>query len=572
MEESVHGGNLTENFLNGIFFTNAAFLVEYFYISKDSLAAIRSEDVVGRSIFDVFPELSDCTCAIDEDVIRQLEYDGSPIFVRVIHDVSQKADGTPESTYIFIVYDSRVISLASELDNTKRVLAELQEIIENSFDGILVTDGKGNVLLMNDSYVRNTNLQREELMGHNMREFINPVWMKDSVALMVIEQRRAISMHHTTRHGKNIMVTGVPIFDEKERIKKVVLNSRDISEIYELREELSKAKEMERLFFDASREPDDLVSPGMGEIVAADQKTRQLFQIGEKIANFNTTVLITGESGAGKDVLANFIHKSSALRSANPFIAVNCGAIPENLMESELFGYEEGAFTGAVRGGKVGLIEAAEGGTLFLDEISELDLNLQVKLLRALETTSIMRLGSQKIIPVDFRVIAATNKDLKEQVAAGLFREDLYYRLSVIGIEIPPLRERPKDIDMLTIRFLRHYNKLYGLDKKITYEVLKMLEEYPWPGNIRELKNVIENMVVLSNNEYLQLDDLPWISGDLARRAEEKRGGTLQEQMEAYEREVLRNAQRKYGSSRKMAEALEVDQSTIIRKMKKLKI
>jgi PAS domain S-box-containing protein len=255
----------------------------------------------------------------------------------------------------------------SQSGRTEQLMEELQEIIEGSFDGILVTDGDANVLLVNQSYVRNTDIQKEELIGHNMREFINPIWMKNSVALIAIEQRQPASMHHTTRHGKNIMVTGTPIFDKNGKVKKVVINSRDISEIYELREELSKAREMEKIYFRQLNEED---AQGQGEskedgIVIADAKMQEIFSLAKKISNFNTTVLISGESGAGKEVLANYIHHESALRREKPFIAVNCGAIPESLLESELFGFMEGAFTGAAKEDARGLSRQPAGGRCF---------------------------------------------------------------------------------------------------------------------------------------------------------------------------------------------------------------
>ncbi len=220
--------------------------------------------------------------------------------------------------------------------------------------------------------------------------------------------------------------------------------------------------------------------------------------------------MITGESGVGKEVVANFIHLENSLKKNKPFVAVNCGAIPENLLETELFGYCDGAFTGALKGGKNGLFEAANGGTLFLDEIGEMSLNLQVKLLRALETRTITRVGAANAIPVDIRVIAATNKNLSQCVANGTFRDDLYYRLNVVSLEIPPLRARTADIAPLALKFIHKFNRLYGQNKKFTYEVMKEMENYPWPGSIRQLKNVIENMVVVSNNEFLQINDLPW--------------------------------------------------------------
>jgi PAS domain S-box-containing protein len=443
---------------------------------------------------------------------------------------------------------------------------ELQEIIEGSFDGILVTDADANVLFVNQSYVRNTGIRKEDLIGHNMRELINPVWMKNSVALLVAEQRRPMSMHHTTQNGKNIMVTGTPIFDREGRVKKIVINSRDISEIYELREELSKAREMERIYFRQMIEDE---TGADNNLVIADAKMQEIFSLARRISNFNTTILISGESGVGKDVLAKYIHSESGLRREQPFVAVNCGAIPENLLESELFGYLEGAFTGAAKGGRPGLIEAANKGTLFLDEIGEMSMGLQVKFLRALEIRAVTRIGAQTQIPVDIRVVAATHRNLKTLVEDGLFREDLYYRLNVVSIEVPPLRERRDDVPVLALKFLRLFNKQYGQDKKITFEVMKEMESYDWPGNVRQLKNVIESMVVVSCNEYLQLNDLPWNKDTPPAEAREEES-SLRAQLALAERRILSEAKRVYGSSRRMAEALRVDQSTVVRRMKRL--
>ncbi len=451
--------------------------------------------------------------------------------------------------------------------NKDKSLEELQEIIEGSFDGIMVTDGDGKVLLVNQSYVRNTNIQKDELLGHNVRELINPVWMKNSVVLLAIEQGRPVTMHHTTRHGKNIIVTGTPIFQEDGTIKRVVVNTRDMSEIYALKEELDDARKMERIYFDQLNAEKSGESHG---IVVINRVMEEIFSLAKKVGDFNTTILISGESGVGKDVLARFIHDNSMLRRNKPFIAVNCGSIPESLLESELFGYAEGAFTGAAKGGKEGLIEAANGGTLLLDEIGEMSLNLQVKLLRALESRTINRVGSTEYIPVDIRVIAASNKDLREMVASGDFREDLYYRLNVITIDIPPLRERKEEIMPLALGFLNQFNKQYGQNKRLTYEVLEELKMNSWKGNIRQLKNVIENMVVVSNNEYLQISDLPWFRDtkreDPCSPGESK---SFKELVDDYEKFILERAKSQYGSSRKMSKALKIDQSTIIRKLKK---
>ena len=451
---------------------------------------------------------------------------------------------------------------------TNRELATMEDVIKGSFDGILVSDGDGNVLMMNDSYVRHTGITREELLYKNVRDLINPTWMKKSVVLLAIEQGKAVSLNHTTRNARNIMVTGTPIFNEDGSIKMVVVNTRDISEIYELREELLKAKEMEKYYLNQIN--GQKISAGKEEIVLANAKMQEIYALARKVAVFDTTVLITGESGVGKELVARYLHEQNPIRNEKPFIEVNCGAIPENLLESELFGYEEGAFTGANKGGKAGLFEAANGGTIFLDEMGEMSLNLQVKLLRALEDRTIMRVGASKAISVDTRVIAATNAKLQEKIEQGTFREDLYYRLNVINIEIPPLRERIDEIAPLALKFINEFNMKYGQEKKMTYEIIKEFEAYPWKGNIRQLKNVIENMIVLSNGDYLQLRDIPWLADTYERiLINSKKDESMAEILARVEKHILEEAKERYGSTRKMAEALSMDQSTVVRKQKK---
>lgn len=464
--------------------------------------------------------------------------------------------------------------MKNELQEAKEYMADMQEIIEGSFDGILVTDGEGTVLLVNQSYVRHTDIQKEELLGRNVRELINPVWMKNSVALLAIEQRQPVSMHHTTRNNKSIMVTGTPIFDNNGAIKRVVVNTRDISEIYALREELLKAKEMERIYFDQMNNRDIQEPPGLSawsdDIVISNPKMREIYSLAKKVCNFNAPILISGESGVGKEMLAKFMHRESAIRKNKPLVAVNCGAIPENLLESELFGYTEGSFTGASKGGKQGLFQAADGGTLLLDEIGEMSQNLQVKLLRVLETRTVTKIGSTEPIPIDISLIAMTNKNLEELVQEGTFREDLYYRLNVINFVLPPLRDRSEEILPLSLRFLNQFNKQYGQTKSLTYEVVQEMIDYPWPGNTRQLKNVIENMVVLSNNEYLQLNDLPWLADQGHHdTSSEKEKKSLHDMLDGYEKSILERLKSKGLSSREIACELHVDQSTIVRKLQK---
>ena len=336
------------------------------------------------------------------------------------------------------------------------------------------------------------------------------------------------------------------------------------------------AKKREQLYTDryAYYNDDDLEKDG--GIVAASKSMRDVLTLAEKVAPFQATVLILGDSGAGKEEVAKFVHRHS-MRSDKPFIAINCGAIPFELLESELFGYEKGAFTGAMQMGKKGLIEAAEGGTIFLDEIGETSLDFQVKLLRFLETKEVRKVGGLESKTVDVRVIAATNKNLAEMAQEGTFREDLYYRLNVVQINIPSLSKRVDDIMPLANLFINRYNKKYCQHKLLTYDVIKELEAHEWTGNVRQLKNVIENMVIVSNNEYLQTEDLPW-EPKVTEKGEVDRlvkdivdidSLTLAEATEELEKTILRRAKETCHSTREMANKLDVNQSTIVRKLQK---
>lgn len=460
--------------------------------------------------------------------------------------------------------------------NEKEIIRELEEILEGSFDGILVTDAQGKVLYANSSYERVAEIKRSEMEGKYMKDLINPVWMPNSVAYLVAEQKRPVSKRQIVKSGRHIMVTGRPVFSKRGEIKKIVINARDITEIYELTEELQRSKEMGKMYMEHYPELPGCDSQGKHRVLAVSKRMQNVLSLARKAANFQATVLILGESGVGKEEVAKYIHGNS-LRRDKPFIVLNCGAIPENLLESELFGYEKGAFTGAMQSGKEGLLEAADGGTVFLDEIGETSLDFQVKLLRFLETREVRRIGSLETKNVDVRIIAATNRNLAYMVEEGSFREDLYYRLNVVQINVPPLRKRVDDIMPLASLFLRRYNKQYNQEKQLTYDVVKKLEKYPWTGNVRQLKNVIENMVVVSNNDYLQTEDLPWEiqeKQDPARQMigtvmENSDNMTLSEATEALEKLILQRARETCKTTRDIAEKLQINQSTVVRKLQK---
>lgn len=312
--------------------------------------------------------------------------------------------------------------------------------------------------------------------------------------------------------------------------------------------------------------------PPKNAIIAYSVEMGKVLQLATKVAPVSTTILIMGESGVGKEVVARFIHNAS-LRRNGPFVTINCGAIPENLLESELFGYEEGAFTGAKREGKPGMIEIASSGTLFLDEISDLPLDLQVKLLQVIQERRLIRVGGIKPIEVDIRIIAATNRDLPKMVQEGQFRADLFYRLNVVPIVIPPLRDRRDDIIPLIYHFLAKHNNAHGYDKTISRETRELLTRYSWPGNVRELENLIERLVVTVEGEEITVEDLPLHIKDehLTHDSKVIVEGVipLREAVEEVERQLIRHAQKEHETTYEMAEALGVNQSTIVRKLKK---
>lgn len=555
---------------NAIIVTDNNLCIKFFNIAAEELTGISKKDAIDNCLYSILPQISEIMNKEDFNKnISILPINGKDFHMKVFI-VKDKDD---VNFTVFLMHDtSEEVKLSLELEKNHYIIQELEDIVEGSFDGVLVTDGEGNVILVNKSYERVTGITKEEMIGKNMKELINPIWMKNSVVFLVMEKKSAISLHHTTRTGKNIIVTGTPIIDKNGDISKVVVNARDITEIYELREELLKSRKMELFYLKNVSDADYKIAGGGGIVVVSDIM-KDLFNLVNKVSTFDTTILILGESGVGKDVIAKYIHENS-IRREKPFIVINCGAIPEQLLESELFGYEGGAFTGASKEGKIGLFEAAEGGVLFLDEIGEMSLNLQVKLLNVLESRQITRVGSIKPVSVDVRIIAATNRNLKNDINSGSFREDLYYRINVIQINIPPLRDRIQDIAPLSLYFLKIYNQKYGQDKKLTYDIINEFENYNWTGNIRELKNTMENMVIVSNNEFLQLNDLPWHNKDekenkLNQTSQQKDSMSLNKAVEMTEKQILIRAKKEYKTTREIAEAVGINQSTVVRKLRK---
>jgi len=388
---------------------------------------------------------------------------------------------------------------------------------------------------------------------------------------MVLREKKTMSsIGKIVRLNKEVLATGGPIFDKNGDIELIAVSTRDISELKRLENKLenlknSRLKIDEEIRFLKNREFQTK------RFVFQSKKMAAISDTIDSIAQTDVTVLITGESGTGKELIANEIFLKSQ-RVDKPFIKINCAAIPLELLESELFGYEGGAFTNSNKSGKIGMFEVANEGTILLDEIGELPLNLQTKLLRAIQHKEISRIGGTKPIKLDIRILASTNQNLPERIKNGKFREDLYYRLNVIPIKVPPLRERSDDIPLLTKEFLNVFNKKYSKNIFLSETALEILRKYSWPGNIRELENVIERLVVVSTGDAVREIEISKFLSLTAEDPESTGFYNLKEAVRILETEMITKALRQFGSTRKAAEHLAVDQSTVVKKCKTLGI
>ncbi len=461
-------------------------------------------------------------------------------------------------------------AIISDLQGYRELHREMEAIFESSYDGLYITDGQARTLRVNSAYERITGLDRRELIGRNMRELVREGLFDHSVSLEVLEKGHSVTIMQSIKGGKQVMVTGTPIFDDEGRVSLVVTNVRDITELNELRAQLAQSRQISSRYYQSLLEQSQY-EDALKDMVARSSSMSRVLQKAVKVAAVDTVVLLTGESGVGKSMLARIIHRMSPRKDA-PFVRINCGAIPESLMESELFGYTKGAFTGAAPEGKVGLIEAGHQGTVFLDEVGELTLGMQVKLLQVIEEQTFTRVGGTRPVAVDVRLIAATNRDLEELVEQGRFRRDLFYRLNVVPIIIPPLRQRQEDIPALALKFLEKVNRSQGLNKRLEPEVLEALLAYHFPGNVRELINLIERMVVMSEGPSVTTSDLP---GELRRPGPlpvdpVQAGMGLKEAVERLEAQMILGALQRHGTVARAARALGIHPTTLWRKAARL--
>ena len=467
-------------------------------------------------------------------------------------------------------YDSK--SFESTFQALNNINKEIELFYAMYYDEIMVTDDKGKIISVNNPVCEEYyNLNEMHLINTNVKELEDKGIFKPSVTLKVIKEKKLISILQKTQTGKVLMVYGLPVFDNSFKLSKVFSTSKDLTEIYTLKEKLSKTEKLMEKYYLKLKEIKNEQNL-FENVIYKSSQMRHLIDLIKRISTVDSHIILNGESGVGKTLFAKIIHKLSNRRS-NEFVSINCGAIPENLLESELFGYEKGAFTGAKNEGKIGYIELANNGTLFLDEISELPLQMQVKLLKVLDEKSFTRVGSTKPIKSDFRLIAATNKDLEKLTKENKFREDLFYRLNVIQINIPPLRERRDDIPLLVNFFIEKYNKKYNTNKRLDPKVLDVFSEYKWPGNVRELENIIERLVVTIDKDLIEKSDLPsFFSNQDYQTVQIDQVLPLKKSIDNLEKQLLGKVYEIHKNTYKVAEVLGISQSSVVRKLKKYKI
>lgn len=437
--------------------------------------------------------------------------------------------------------------------NFDMTLETLVKILDYSSDEIFVLDGDKNIIYVNNACEKHYGLKKWDVLGKSSIELFNNGYWKPSLVPEVYENKKPLSLKQTTNLGAELLTSAIPILNNRNEVELVVTTAREL-------QHYNMLNLKEKAASPTVKQQQETVK----DILTNCEKVKSILTFSQKIAVTNSTVLIQGESGTGKGVLARYIHQTSK-RESGAFLTINCAAIPNELLESELFGYAKGAFTGANQSGKMGLLEAADNGTLFLDEVGELSLSLQAKLLQVIQEKKFIPVGGHEEKKVDIRIIAASNRNLLEMVNNREFREDLYYRLNVIDIKMPPLRERREDIIPLAYNFLYKFNSLYEMNKLLSQECLEILTYYSWPGNVRQLENLIERLVITSDS-IINVHDLPEVIHQSTKEDMELSApSSLREAVDNAKKDIVRKSYKKYKSSRKVAKDLKISQTTAVK-------
>ena len=582
--------NVYSNIESGLLVVDNQHTIIIYNTEAEHLFGIPAREVLGRKVTEVFPDsrLPEVVDTKEPILGYTREIGKSTIVVNTTPIIENDEIKGAISTFEDV---SRLVQISWEFEEVKELKERYLQILEAVQDGICVFDREGTVTYINGSY--------NEITGENISEGDNIHEISPNGSRMrVLEKGQKIMGEISQKkNGKSVVANIVPII-VNQQITGGISVVKNLSEIEELIDRISHlSAKTEYLEEELHRRKK--LNPAFNRIVGVSNKLYDAMKLAAKTADNNFNVLIRGESGTGKELIAEAIHYSSE-RATQPFIRVNCAAIPENLLESEMFGHVKGAYTGAIKT-KIGKFELADKGTIFLDEIGELDKSMQAKMLRVIQKKEFQRVGDDRTITVDARIIAATNRNLEELVENGEFREDLYYRLNVIPIWLPPLRERREDIPVLSEYFLNKIAEELGCEpKKLSGEAMDALIHYSWPGNIRELENVMERINILADGREVQKEDLPhYISENYHTSVNDEvpseavtenglydaglsLGKTSAEEIvtgndeimpwEYYEREIIRKALKKYGSYNAAGKALGLTHKTVAAKARKYHI
>ena len=464
---------------------------------------------------------------------------------------------------------------AWKLPNIKEMRMQFQTLLDHSYYGIYILDHQGIVLKVNDVAAGLIGVKKEEMIGTKITDLVEKGIMDTALTPAILKFKKPLTRPlYVIKSNKYIMASGMPIFDEHGKILFVVVIEHDMTIVKELRARLDQITQVADTI-KSELSDRNLLELKDSKIIADAPAMNQVLTVLLKLAKMDASnILITGESGTGKGLLSKFVHHNGSRRN-KPFISINCAALPDMLLEAELFGYEKGAFTGASDSGKAGLFELANQGTIFLDEIGDLPFPVQAKLLKFLDDGEIRRLGGTRTIKVNCIVIAATNQNLEELVQRKKFRQDLYFRLNIFPVHIPSLRKRREDILKISNFYLKKYNKIYKQKKRFSENCLEQLQAYDFPGNVRELKNIIKNAVVIKEKDVLDKILLPGITrlqskdSSLQETLKPSVSQGLNEELLEFERKKLEQALARFDSTRALAEHLGISQSTVVRKLKK---
>ena len=567
--ESIGSGVITADAAGRIFYINqkAADMVDW--TSTDARQAELQRILPeARNLFD------DCLRSGENQLGRYLQCKDSKL---VMSAAPIRIENNPGGLVVTLHYLNDFEQALAHSEGYLKISKQLEAIFKGTSDGLWVQDSHGKIININTVSEMINGIRAKDIIGKSVYELVEEGIFEGVVTPEILKTKRQFStLSYINKTGKQVLVTGTPILDEDGNVSLIVSNERDLTHWNAVKEDLERSRKVAQKYKDEFEELSQVEASRQNDIVAESRQMKQILRIGIKLSRMGASnILIQGESGTGKGLVARFIHDNSR-RKSKPFIQINCAALPESLLEAELFGYEKGAFTGAREQGKIGLFELAHEGTLFLDEIGDLPLSVQAKLLKYLDDHEILPLGGIQRKKVDCTVVAATNQDLAKLTEQKRFRQDLFFRLNAFQLQIPPLRSRTGDILKMTRHFLAKYNDEYRVQRRITAKAVRWLQAYSYPGNVRELQNIIREAVVLSDNELL--DD--FLADTIGAGEKGTLGGIksltdlpypirLQDKLQHLEKEILSDAVSRFKSTRKIAQNLCTSQSSIMRKMKK---